>query len=81
MFRRLFWLFLGVGVGMGSSFWVTRRVKQAAARYTPERLSNDLTDVRARLGQRPAPRGAGGPRGRCCKREAELRAELPRSVG
>ena len=35
MLRRLFWLFLGIGVGLGSSFWVTRRVKQAAARYAP----------------------------------------------
>ena len=40
MFRRLFWLFLGVGVGMGSSLWVMRRVKQTAARYTPERVSD-----------------------------------------
>ena len=32
--RRLFWLFLGIGVGLGSSVWVTRRVKQAARRAT-----------------------------------------------
>jgi hypothetical protein len=48
MFRRFFWMFLGVGVGMGSSLWVQRRVKQVAARYTPERISNDMaTSVRA----------------------------------
>jgi len=41
-------MFLGVGVGMGSSLWVQRRVKQVAARYAPERISNDMaTSVRS----------------------------------
>jgi hypothetical protein len=80
MFRRVFWLFLGMGVGLGSSVWVTRRVKQAAARYSPERLSNDLTtsvrgfrhDLRLSVQE---------GREAMLKREAELRAELPRGVG
>ena len=45
MFRRLFWLLMGVGFGFGTSFWVMRFVKETAARYSPERVSNDLADV------------------------------------
>jgi hypothetical protein len=46
--RRVFWLFFGFGAGMGSSLWLSRRVKQVAARYTPERISSDMaTSVRA----------------------------------
>ena len=41
--RRLFWLFLGVGFGFGTSFWVMRFVKETAARYSPERVSADVT--------------------------------------
>ena len=50
MFRRLFWLFLGVGFGFGSSFWVMRFVRETAARYAPERVSADLTDALKNLG-------------------------------
>jgi hypothetical protein len=55
MFRRLFWLMMGAGFGFGMSFWLTRFVRETAARYAPERVSADLagalrgigTDVRA----------------------------------
>ncbi len=79
MLRRLFWLFLGVGVGLGSSLWVTRRVKQAAARYTPARLSNDLTTSVRRLGHDLRLAVQEG-REAMQKREAELRNELPRTL-
>jgi hypothetical protein len=80
MLRRLFWLCLGIGVGMGSSLWVTRRVKQAAARYTPERLSNDLVDSIRGFG-RDLRLAVQEGREAMLKREAELRADLPRRVG
>jgi hypothetical protein len=80
MLRRLFWLMLGIGVGMGSSMWVTRRVKQVAARYSPERLSNDLTRSVRGFGHDLRLSVQEG-REAMLKREAELRGELPRSVG
>ena len=78
--RRLFWLFLGIGVGLGSSMWVTRRVKQAAARLSPERLSNDFTSSLRGFGHDLRLAVQEG-REAMLKREAELRGELPRSVG
>lgn len=75
MFRRLFWLIMGAGFGFGMSFWLTRFVRQTAARYSPERVSADLagairglgTDLRAAVAEgREAMR----------EREEELRAEV-----
>lgn len=75
MFKRLFWLMIGAGLGFGFSFWIMRTVKETIARYSPERVTGDLTaaarglaaDVRAAVDEgREAMR----------KREAELRAEL-----
>ena len=80
MLRRIFWLFLGIGVGLGSSVWVTRRVKQTAARYSPQRLSNDLTSSVRAVGhdlRLAVQEGREAMR----KREAELRNELPRGLG
>jgi hypothetical protein len=78
--RRLFWLLIGVGVGLGSSFWVMRRVKQTAARYAPQRLSDDLTRSVRTLG-RDLRLAVQEGREAMLKREAELRAELPHHVG
>ncbi|HEY2812130.1 MAG TPA: hypothetical protein VGJ03_01570 [Acidimicrobiales bacterium] len=75
MFRRLFWLVVGIGFGFGVSFWVMRFMRETVARYTPERVSADLadairsfgTDVRAAVSEgREAMR----------EREEEIRAEL-----
>ena len=75
MFRRLFWLIVGAGFGFGMSFWLTRFVRETAARYSPERVSADLagairglgTDLRAAVAEgREAMR----------EREEELRAEV-----
>ena len=79
MLRRLFWLALGISIGLGSSVWVTRRVKRVAARYTPERLSNDLTSSVRKLG-RDLRLAIQEGREAMLKREAELRNELPHSV-
>ncbi|MET0726671.1 MAG: hypothetical protein ABWZ76_00045 [Acidimicrobiales bacterium] len=78
MFRRLFWLVIGVGLGLGVSFWVMRFVRETAARYAPERVSADLagavkglrSDLRAAVAEGRAAMRA---------REAEVRSDVERS--
>ncbi len=79
MFRRLFWLVLGLGIGFGTSFWVMRFVKETAARYSPERVSSDLADAFKGLGTDLRLAVADG-RAAMREREAELRAEVERSA-
>ena len=45
MFKRLFWLLVGVGFGFGVSFWVMRFVRETIERYSPERVSSDLGEA------------------------------------
>ena len=73
MFRRLLWLVMGVGFGFGMSFWTMRIVKQTAARYAPERVSNDLTAALKGLGADLRTAMAEG-REAMREREQELRA-------
>ena len=42
MFKRLFWLMVGLGLGFGASFWFMRFVRSTIERYSPDRVSNDL---------------------------------------
>jgi hypothetical protein len=51
VFRRLFWLCIGAGFGFGVSFWLMRWVRDTAARYAPERVSNDLANAVREIGQ------------------------------
>ena len=78
MFRRLFWLMMGVGFGFGASFWVMRFVKETAARYSPERVSADLTGALKGLGTDLRLAVADG-REAMHEREAQLRADVERS--
>ncbi len=75
MFKRLFWLTVGMAIGFGTSFWVYRTVRQTLDRYRPEQVADAVAtslrglrdDLRAALAEgREAMRQA----------EAELRAEL-----
>ena len=75
MFKRLFWLVIGVGFGFGVSFWVTRFVRETAARYAPERVSADLADAIKSLGTDLRAAAADG-RDAMREREAELRSEM-----
>ncbi len=75
MFKRLFWLMIGLGFGFGMSFWVTRRVRETVARYTPERMSEDLSSAIRDLG-RDLRAAVEEGRAAMREREAELRAEL-----
>ena len=38
--KRIFWMTVGYGAGLGSSWYATKKVKDAARRYTPEGLSD-----------------------------------------
>ncbi len=59
MFKRLFWLVVGIGFGFGLAFWLMRFVKETVERYSPERVGGDMAtalkqfgaDVRAAAGE------------------------------
>ena len=78
MFKRLFWLMIGVGFGFGVSFWMMRFVRETMHRYTPERVSSDLADAMKGLGADLRAAVADG-REAMREREAEIRAELSSS--
>jgi hypothetical protein len=75
MFKRLFWLVIGAGFGFGVSFWLMRFVRETVERYSPERVSNDLSGALKSLGEDIR---AAVSEGREAMREAEadLRAKL-----
>jgi hypothetical protein len=75
MFKRLLWLVVGASFGFGLSFWLTRVVKETVARYTPERVSNDLAGALRAFGQDLRAAVADG-RDAMREQEAALRAEL-----
>jgi hypothetical protein len=75
VFKRLFWLLVGVGFGFGVSFWVMRFVRSTVERYTPERVSEDLAGALRQFGSDLRAAAAEG-REAMREREAELRAEL-----
>ena len=50
MFKRLFWLIVGAGFGFGMSFWLMRFVRQTMERYSPERVSSDLSGALRQFG-------------------------------
>jgi hypothetical protein len=77
MFRRFFWLIIGAGFGFGMSFWLMRFVRETVERYSPERVSADLSGAIRSLGTDIRAAVADG-REAMREREAELRAELVR---
>ena len=77
MFKRLFWLLVGVGFGFGVSFWLMRFVRSTMERYTPERVSSDLAGALKQFGADLKDAAAEG-RQAMKEREAELLAELDR---
>ena len=77
MFKRLFWLSVGLTAGFGSSFWLTRTVRRIVERLTPQRLSQDAVAGARSVG---AEVKAAVDEGRTAmrQREVELRAEIAR---
>lgn len=77
MFKRLFWLSVGLTAGFGTSFWLMRTVRRTVERFTPERLSSDVVaGARSLGGELKAAVDEG--RAAMREREAELRAEIER---
>jgi len=75
MFKRLFWLMIGAGFGFGVSFWLMRVVRETVDRWSPDRVSEDLTAAIRDFGKDLRAAVAEG-RAAMREREAELRAEL-----
>ena len=75
MFKRLFWLAVGTGLGFGMSFWIMRTVRSTIERYTPERVSSDLSAALRGLGEDLRSAVAEG-RSAMAERESELRESL-----
>jgi hypothetical protein len=80
MVRRLVWMLIGMGFGLGSSFWVMRRVRETVARYSPPRVSAEVAGSVRGLGRDLRLAVAEG-REAMAQREAELRAEVTRTPG
>ena len=77
MFKRLFWLTIGLTIGYGTSFWLMRTVRRTVERLTPERVTQDvMTGVKACGAELRAALEEG--RAAMREREAELRAEIER---
>ena len=79
MFKRLFWLTVGLAVGFGTSFRLMRAVRRTVERFTPERMTQDALAGARSLGDELR---AALDEGRAAmrQREAELRAQIrPRS--
>ncbi len=77
MFKRLFWLTVGVTLGTTSSFWLMRKVRRTIERFAPERLTQDVVTGARSFGaemRAAVDEGRSGMR----QREVELRAELER---
>ncbi len=77
MFKRLFWLTVGLTLGSTGSLWVMRKLQRTVERFTPERLSQDVVAGARSFGaemRAAVDEGRSGMR----QREAELRAELER---
>ncbi len=77
MFKRLFWLTVGLTIGYGTSFWLMRTVRRTVERLTPERLGRDAVEGAKSFG---AELKAALDDGRAAmrEREAELRAQIER---
>jgi hypothetical protein len=77
VFKRLFWLIVGAGFGFGVSFWLMRFVRDTLERYSPERMSSDLSGALRQFGTDLREAVAEG-REAMREREDELRREIGR---
>ncbi len=75
MFKRLFWLTVGMTIGFATSFWLYRMVRETVARYMPERLAEEVSSALSSLRTQVEKALAEG-RDAARRTEAELRAEL-----
>lgn len=78
MLKRIWWVSVGMAIGVATSFWVIRMVRQAVARYSPERVADDLARALRSIGDDLRTALAEG-RAAMQETEAALRAELRRN--
>ena len=80
MFKRFFWLSLGLTIGYATSIWLMRTVRRTVERLTPDRMTQDVV---AGARSFAAELRAAVEEGRTAmrQREAELRAEIERRTG
>ncbi len=73
MFKRLFWLTVGMAIGFGTSFWLFRLVRDTMSRYAPEQVAENLGSAARRVADEL--RTAVGEGAKAMREaEAELRA-------
>lgn len=77
MFKRFFWLSVGLTLGSSCSFWLMRKVRRTVERFAPERLTHDVVSGARTIGSELRAALADGRAGMRA-REAELRAGLER---
>ncbi len=75
MFKRVFWLTVGMAIGFATSFRVYRMVRETVARYMPEHVAEELSSTLRSLRTQVEKALAEG-RDTARLTEAELRAEL-----
>lgn len=77
MFKRLTWLTMGTGLGVGLAVWGRRKVAATVERYRPSALTATWAKALRRFGDDLR---AAGHEGRTAmhERERHLRAALPR---
>ena len=75
MFKRIFWLFVGLGAGATASILVARWARQQRERYSPANVSKRAGESVARAGSRLGDALAVF-RTASAEREAEIRAHL-----
>lgn len=76
MFKRLTWMTMGTGMGVGLTLWGQRKARARLARYQPNRVATDIADGARRWGsglRSAAEEGRHAMR----RREEELRGQRP----
>jgi hypothetical protein len=75
VFKRLRWITTGFVLGFALALWLTRTMRDAAQRYSPERLSRNVVGTVKGVGSDVRTAVAEG-RAAMREREAELRQRL-----
>jgi hypothetical protein len=73
--KRLFWLSLGIAIGVATSFWLYRAIRETVERYMPEHLAEEVSSALQNLRTQVEKALAEG-RDAARLTEAELRAEI-----
>lgn len=75
--KRVFWLTVGYGAGLGSSWYAARKVRAAARRYTPEGLGGRVSETVTGISRDVK---AAVTEGRSAMREREAELRRPRAA-